>query len=69
MEKEDGTVVYAGGPLALVMDTFCAAHNLSYKIKPSPGRGSLQKNIVNILGGCDEFSFRFVQNTLREAII
>ena len=37
VETEDGMVVYAGGPLALVMDTFCAAHNLSYQIKPSPG--------------------------------
>ena len=38
VENEDGMVVYAGGPLALVMDTFCAAHNLSYQIKPSPGK-------------------------------
>ena len=30
-------LVYAGGPLRLIMETFCKTHNLSYQIKPSPG--------------------------------
>ena len=37
IENENGMLVYAGGPLRLIMDTFCKTHNLTYQIKPSPG--------------------------------